>query len=123
MLAFQKRLEQRHHLQRVESLDELTDLDNQTRRDSWDAVRELVRYHLEKGNKKYSFHELKRDLTLSRRILEETSRDIREALNDLKLPNEDGELADIPDRLLPDREAERRAEEAAEIEMMKAYLT
>jgi len=122
MLAFQRRLERRHHLQRLETLDELTDLDNQTRRDSWDAVRELVRHHLEKGNKKYSFFELKRDLSLSRRIVEETSRDIREALNELKLLNADGELADIPDRLLPDREAERRAEEMAEIEMMKAYL-
>lgn len=123
MLAFQRRLERRNHLQRLESLDELTDLDNQTRRDSWEAVRERVRHHLEKGKQRYSLHELKRDLTLARRIVSETSRDIREAMNELKLLTEDGKLADIPDRLLPDREAERRAEEMAELELVKAYMT
>ncbi len=77
----------RFHRKTLAGIDDLTSLENQTRRDSWAAVRELVKTHLEKTRGKYSLAEVRRQYANVWEIYEKGSRDIREALK---------ELADLP---------------------------
>ncbi len=91
----------RFHRKTMAALDELTPLENQTRRDSWEAVRDLVRNHLQKTKGKYQLAEVRRQYATVWGIYEKGSREIREALKEIaSLP---------PDRQEDDEDMEQEA--------------
>lgn len=67
----------------LKEVDDLTSLDNQTRKDSWQAVKGLTLQFLEKKNGKYPLGKLKKDYHAVRGIFEKGGREIRKALKEL----------------------------------------
>lgn len=67
----------------LKEVDDLTSLDNQTRKDSWQAVKDLTLQFLEKKNGKYPLGKLKKDYHAVRGIFEKGGREIRKALKEL----------------------------------------
>ena len=80
----------RFHRERLRDLESLTILDNQTRRDSWEAVQELVYDYLEKTGGRYALGEVKKDYATVHDVFEKGTREIREALNELATIKADG---------------------------------
>jgi energy-coupling factor transporter ATP-binding protein EcfA2 len=78
-----KFLEPRFHTKQLENIDNLTKLKNQTRRDSWQAIRELTVKYLKKTKGEFPLWELQYDLRSVTAISKEGSKQIREALNEL----------------------------------------
>lgn len=68
---------------RLNDLDTLTPLDNQTRRDTWVAVRQLVHAYLSKTNGRFPLMDVKQDYADIRAVCDSGTRDIRKALHDL----------------------------------------
>ncbi len=83
MMTVMKMLTSRFHRNRLNDLDSLTLLENQTRRDSWEAVREVVRNYLNRTEGRFSFREIKQDFGIVCRVRDQGSKDVREALNEL----------------------------------------
>lgn len=77
----------RFHKNTLRQLDHLTALTSQTRRESWDAIRDLVQSHLQNTKGRYSLSEVRRQHTAVWKIYQKGSREIREALR---------QLADLP---------------------------
>lgn len=100
----QGRLERSFRKKRLENMDTLTPLDNQTRKDSWEAIRDSLIRHLEKNDAAYSLHELKRDLNTMGKTSAQASQEIREALSELaEIPDDDeDEETDQDDEPEPD---------------------
>ena len=97
MSVVQKRREEAFHQHIVENVDVLTDVEDQTRKDSWEAVREIVRKHLEKEKGGYSLFDLKRDLSSLRKKTARASQEIREAMSEVAALSDDEEAEfDIP---------------------------
>lgn len=69
------------HRQAMDKVDLLTDLDQQSRRDSWAQVKQLVVRHLEKTAGRLPASELRAELENVRRVLRKGAKEIREALN------------------------------------------
>jgi len=80
----------RFHRRQLKNLDDLTPLENQTRRDSWQAVRAYVAEFLEKSGGTYSIKETRQNYRTAQEVYKEGSREIREALNELASLREDG---------------------------------
>ncbi len=78
-----KFLTARFRRKQIKDLDNLTSLDNQTRKDSWQAVKDLTLQFLEKKNGKYSLRKLKKDYRAVRGVFEKEGREIRKALKEL----------------------------------------
>ncbi len=76
-------LRQRFHRDQMRNLDRLTPLRNQTRRDSWQAIRDLVYMTLNRTEGRIARKEVMTEYETVHRIHEEGSKDIREALNEL----------------------------------------
>lgn len=91
MTYIQKRQEAAFHQHIVQNVDALTDVEDQTRKDSWEAVRELVRRHLEKGRGGYSLFDLRRDLSLLRKRTSQASQEIREAMSEVAAMSDEEE--------------------------------
>ena len=108
MSIVQKRQEAVFHQNIVDDVDALTDVEDQTRKDSWEAVRERVRKHLEKGKGGYSIFELKRDLATARERTEQASQEIREAMSEVAALT-DGDDADFDIPILSINEIRRPA--------------
>ena len=70
-------------------MDKLTSLENQTRRDSWQAVRDLVNTYLTKTGGRFSLREVQRELTAVSQIRDTGAGEIREALNELATMRDD----------------------------------
>ncbi len=90
----------RFHHKQLENLDELTALDNQTRKDCWAAIQELVRTNLVKRNGKFSYRQLKQEYTAIVKVYKQGSKEIREALKELanlELDQEEEEIITEPD--------------------------
>jgi len=83
MILVLKFLTARFHRKQLKELDNLTSLDNQTRKDSWQAVKDLTLQFLEKKKNKYSLRELKNDYRAVRGVFEKGGREIRKALKEL----------------------------------------
>ncbi len=97
MTYIQKRQEAGFLQSVVADVDTLTDVEDQTRKDSWDAVREMVRKHLEKEKGGYSLFDLKRELTALRQTVEQASQEIREAMSEVAALSDDEDADfDIP---------------------------
>ena len=73
----------RYHREQLREIDRLTPLANQTRRDSWQAVRDIVYQTLQTTNGRIPLKEIRSEFEAVQRVWKEGSRDIREALNEL----------------------------------------
>jgi energy-coupling factor transporter ATP-binding protein EcfA2 len=78
-----KLVESKLHRNALKDLDALTPLETQTRRDSWEAVRQLVHDFLKKSAGRFSLREVKQDLAIVSRVRDKGSKEVREALNEL----------------------------------------
>ena len=76
-------LESRFHRHRMKTIDSLTALGNQTRLDSWKAIRELVINYLEKTKGRFPLREIKREHAGVQRVFDKGAKEIREALAEL----------------------------------------
>lgn len=83
MALILKFLTARFRRKQIKELDNLTSLDNQTRKDSWQAVKDLTLQFLEKKNGTYSLGKLKKDYRAVRSVFEKGGREIRKALKEL----------------------------------------
>ncbi len=71
------------HRNYLKNIDQLISLDTQTRRDSWQAVRDLVYAYLQKSNGRFPLYKVKEEYIKVNRVYEEGTREIRKALNEL----------------------------------------
>jgi EH domain-containing protein 1 len=71
------------HRKRLKNLDKLTPLENQTRRDCWQSIRELVYGYLKRTGGLFSFKEVKKEYASVHWVFSKRSPEIREALNEL----------------------------------------
>ncbi len=71
------------HRKQINLIDELTPLENQTRRDVWEAVRKYVLSFLERTRGRFSLKDIKQEHAAVRQIYDEGAREIREALSEL----------------------------------------
>ncbi len=76
-------LRRRFHREQLKQLDRLTPLRNQTRRGSWQSVRDLVYMTLKRTEGRLALKQAKTELQAVTRVYQEGSKDIREALNEL----------------------------------------
>ena len=86
---FQKKMELKFRTTRLENLDTLTPITDQTRKDSWKAIRDLVYQHLKKNKGEYSLYDLKLDRFDIRKVNNEATHEIREALSGFRGMSED----------------------------------
>ena len=71
------------HRKYLKNIDRLISLETQTRKDTWEAVRELVSRYLKKTNGRFSLRNVKQQYTAVHRIFVEGTREIRKALNEI----------------------------------------
>jgi hypothetical protein len=71
-------------------LDNLTSLDTQARKDSWNSVKDIVLAYLTKTGGVYSMSDVEYDYFSVKKVFERGSKEIREALNDLTAVRHDG---------------------------------
>jgi hypothetical protein len=92
LFLMQKYLYSRFLKKWLRQLDQLTPLPNQTRRDSWAAIRDLLYVNLKNTNGRYSLAQVMGEHATVRQIHERGSREIREALKELTeiSPDDDG---------------------------------
>ncbi|MDO9264233.1 MAG: Dynamin family protein, partial [Desulfosalsimonadaceae bacterium] len=76
-------MKSRFHKRSLKNIDKLTPLETQTRRDSWQAVRELVNKYLQKTNGIFPMNTAMKEYAEVHRVFTEGTRDIRKALNEL----------------------------------------
>ncbi len=81
--ALKRFLASRFHRQQMKDIDKLTSLENQTRLDSWKAVRELVNDYLKKNLGRFSLGEIRREYAGVQRVFDKGAKEIREALSEL----------------------------------------
>jgi hypothetical protein len=67
----------------LRQLDSLTPLPNQTRRDSWAAIRDLLYVNLKNSNGRFSLSQVLGEHATVKQIHDRGSREIREALKEL----------------------------------------
>ena len=90
MLIMMRFFSGRFHRDRMRDLESLTVLDNQTRRDSWESIQDLVYDYLKETGGQYALGDVKRDYAAVNGVFDKGSREIREALNELSTLKEDG---------------------------------
>ena len=73
----------RFRKRQLKNLDALTPLENQTRRDNWDSIRELVSHYIIKTAGQFSKRDMKNEHESVRMVFEKGAKKIREALNEL----------------------------------------
>jgi EH domain-containing protein 1 len=83
------------HRKQLHVIDELTPLENQTRRDVWEAVRKYVLSFLERTRGNFSLKDIKQEHTAVRQIYDEGAREIREALSELSAIRNDSSSGNI----------------------------
>lgn len=92
-------LNNRFHKKTMSSLDSLTSLNNQTRRDAWEAIRNVVHAQLQYSRGKYSLRDIRRDYATVWKIYQRGSQEIREALRELDSLSPEEEIDFIKERL------------------------
>ena len=73
----------RFHNKTLKHMDHLTALKNQTRQDTWNAIRDLVLTHVKNTRGKYSLREVRQQYSSVWKVYQKGSREIREALREL----------------------------------------
>ncbi|MFO8085721.1 MAG: dynamin family protein [Desulfobacterales bacterium] len=79
----QKFFRSKFHQKQLDQIDQLTPLENQTRRDTWELVRKYVVASLERTKGRFSMGDVKQEYETVRQIFQEGAREIREALSEL----------------------------------------
>jgi GTPase SAR1 family protein len=74
----------------ISNIDHLTMLDNQTRKDSWRAVKNFTVSFLKKNGGRYSLKNAKKEFADIQKIYQQGASEIREALNELATIRNDG---------------------------------
>lgn len=82
----------RFHRKMLNAIDSLTPLFNQTRKDSWEAVRGLVNGYLQQTGGRFSLRAVRREHSHIWQVYERGSKEIREALKELEHLSDDGEV-------------------------------
>ncbi|MFH1984204.1 MAG: dynamin family protein [Pseudomonadota bacterium] len=82
--------DRRFHRRQMTHLDTLTPLGNQTRRDTWQNVKDMARAYLEQTSGRFSTRRARQDYATVNRVFQQGSREIREALNELSTIRHDG---------------------------------
>jgi len=83
MLAPMKYFKSIFHRNYLKNIDRLVPLETQTRKDSWQAVRELAIRYLKKTHGKFSLSHVRRQYADVHRVFTNGTREIRKALNEL----------------------------------------
>ncbi len=83
LLTGMRYFSKRFHQKKLKNLESLTPLNNQTRRDNWDAIRDKLESYLLKNNGQFSLSEAKSAFAAVRHVCEKGTREVREALNEL----------------------------------------
>ena len=86
---FQKYFFSRFRKKNIKHVDELTSLETQTRRDSWESIRELVKTQIKQPIDRLSLRNLTQEFNSVTMVFNKGARDIREALNQLSAINHD----------------------------------
>jgi EH domain-containing protein 1 len=73
----------RFHRKMINQIDDLTQLNNQTRRDSWSSIRSIAKKYLEKSGGRFLLRDVRKEYGEVRMVFEKGAREIREALNEL----------------------------------------
>lgn len=73
----------RFNRKRLAEVDSLTTIENQTRRDSWYAVKDYVFNYMRKTGGNFSLGQIKQEFKAARAVFDKGSKEIREALNEL----------------------------------------
>ncbi|MDA8139888.1 MAG: dynamin family protein [Desulfobacteraceae bacterium] len=74
----------------LNSIDTLTPLNTQIRRDNWQSIRDLIHNHVRDTQGKYSLREVKREYGSVWKVYERGAKEIREALKELEgLPDDE----------------------------------
>jgi hypothetical protein len=73
----------RFNRRRLAEVDSLTTIENQTRRDSWYAVKDYVFNYMRKTGGNFSLGQIRKEFNAARAVFEKCSKEIREALNEL----------------------------------------
>lgn len=73
----------RFHRKAIAGADDLTPIGNQTRRDSWQSIKDLVIGYLERTGGRFSTSDVRQDHATVRKVYEKGSQEIREALSEL----------------------------------------
>jgi len=97
-----KRRTSRFHSRVLKDLDHLTPLENQTRRDSWEAVKGFVYAYLEKTAGRFSLKEAKKKVGAVKLVKDRGATEIREALNELAGLKDNGIFV-VDSPVLPER--------------------
>jgi EH domain-containing protein 1 len=83
LTIFSQMLVKRFHRKQLSQVDGLVTLENQNQKDTWAAVRELAITYLEKTKGKFSLKSMEEDHTAVKTVLEQGTKEIREAINEL----------------------------------------
>ena len=83
MTVLKKYFNSRFLKKTLKNLNDLTNLNTQTRRDTWERIKSLVSDYLTRKNGYYSLKEVKKEYADVRLVFERGTHDIREALNEL----------------------------------------
>ena len=97
--VFKKYYYRRFHLKTLKHIDNLTNLNNQTRRDCWDAVRQYVINYLTKTKGRFLLKDVKKEYGQARMVFEKGAKEIREALNELSTIRHDQFEAPDPEEV------------------------
>jgi hypothetical protein len=101
----------RFHKKILKHMDHLTALKNQTRQDTWNAIRDLVFAHLKNTRGKYSLREVRQQYSCVWKVYQKGSKEIREALRELADLAPDEEEAFFKVRLgLTNEETEKHSD-------------
>jgi EH domain-containing protein 1 len=109
-IVIQRWLFRRFFKKTLQNLNHLTELRNQTRRDAWESIRDLVFSHLKNTQGKFAMHDVRYEYSQVWKAYEKGSREIREALRELADLSPDEEEAFFKERLGLDRRNKDRME-------------
>jgi len=83
MVAPMKYFKSAFHRNYLKNIDKLISLETQSRKDSWQAVRDLAYKYLKKTNGRFPLRDIKQEYKSVHRVFVEGTREIRKALNEL----------------------------------------
>ncbi len=83
MILPNRLLLKKHHKKLLDSFDDITKLNNQTRKDSWLSIKDLAYKYIEKKSGKFAISKVSSQLSRVKYVCDHGSKDIREGINEL----------------------------------------
>ena len=100
--VFRRAFTRRFNQKRLAEVDSLTTIENQTRRDSWYAIKDYVYGYMRKTGGNFSLRQIRKEYRAAQGVFEKGSKEIREALNELATIRYDEDPTDEnPDKRIP----------------------